>query len=189
MSSPERLYFDSFMKVFKAMTSTLDLKEVMEIMMQSLIQRLELKAAAVRLLNSEKRTLDLLASRGLSEEYVRKGPVDADRSIAEALSGAIAVVPDARNDHRIQYCDQAAREGLATIISIPLSLKNRVIGVLRLYTAEPRELLSDEMDFAVALSEMGAIAIENARLHEEVKKNYETVMGDLHSLAKEQYWQ
>jgi signal transduction protein with GAF and PtsI domain len=183
MKAAEKLYFDSFRQVVKAVSSSLELQHVMSMLVNSAVHVMDLKAAALRLLNPKTRTLDLLAVSGLSDKYVNKGPVGADQSIGEAMQGKTAYIRDATSDERAQYQQEAREEGIASILSVPLSLKGRVIGVLRLYTAKPREFLEDERHFAEALAEIGAIAIENARMYERIKKDYEEVIADIHSFV------
>jgi len=183
MKAEGKTYFDSFREVVKAISSTLDLQEVMNLLVSNMTQVMSLKACAIRLLDPKKRTLELLAANGLSDKYIKKGPVDADRSIADALRGTIVTIHDAREDPRAQYLKEAREEGIATIVSVPLSLKGRIIGVLRLYTSQPREFSDEELDFAQALAEMGAIAIENARMYQRIKKDYESVMEDIYNFV------
>ena len=183
MQTAEKSYFESFRKVVKAVGSTLELQEVLDVLVANVAEVMDLKACAIRLLDSKRRTLELLAAKGLSDSYIHKGPVDADRSIAEAMEGKIVTLPDAQQDARAQYQKEAAAEGIASIVSVPLAVKSRVIGVLRLYTATPREFSETELHFAEALAEMGAIAIENARMYERIKKDYESVMTDIHNFV------
>ncbi|MHC1727789.1 MAG: GAF domain-containing protein [Syntrophobacteraceae bacterium] len=189
METSNKAYFTSFLTVVKAISSTLDFEEVMGLLTRNIVEVIGLKASAIRLLNPRKRTLDLLSSYGLSDKYIQKGPVDADRSVREAMEGKVIFVLNASEDPRIQYQQNAREEGIGTILSIPLVLKSRIIGVLRLYSAGPRNFTEEEIRFAQGLADVGTIAIENARMYETLKKDYETVIGDLHSLAKEQYQQ
>lgn len=179
MKPGEKLYFDSFREVVKAIHSTLDIKEVLNMLVSKVAQVMDLKGCAIRLLDPNKRTLELVSSHGLSEKYLLKGPVEVDRSISEAMEGKTVSIYNAREDPRAQYTKEAAEEGIYSIISVPLSLKGRVIGVMRLYAAQSRTLLEDEIKFIEALAEMGAIAIENARMYERIRKDYEDIMGDI----------
>jgi GAF domain-containing protein len=95
------------------------------------------------------------------------------------MRGKTVSIYDAKEDPAIQYRKEAEEEGIASLISVPLSAKGKVIGALRLYTAEPRVLSAEETNFVEALAEMGAIAIENARMYERIRKDYEAVMTDL----------
>ena len=179
MKSGEKLYFDSFREVVKAVHSTLDIKAVLNMLVTKVAQVMDLKGCAIRLLNPNKHVLELVSSHGLSEKYLMKGPVEVDRSISEAMEGKTVSIYNAREDSRAQYKKEAAAEGIYSIISVPLSIKGRVIGVMRLYTAQPRTLSEDEIKFIEALAEMGAIAIENARMYESIRKDYEDIMGDI----------
>lgn len=119
------------------------------------------------------------AAYGLSDWYVRKGPVSADKSIAEALEGRPVAVIDATEDERIQYRDQAKQEGIASILSIPIMLREEVVGVMRVYTAERRDFTNVDIYFVGAAANLGAIALENARLYDSTKRDYEALRRDL----------
>jgi len=183
MKSREKVFFDSFRDVVKAVHSTLDIREVLKMLVSKVAEVMNVKGCAIRLLDPNTRTLGLVASHGLSEKYIHKGSVGADRSIAEAMEGKTVSVYNAIEDPRAQYQKEAAEEGIYSIISVPLSIKGRVIGVLRLYTAEPRTFSEEEISFAEALAEMGAIAIENARMYETIRKDYENVMSDIYAFV------
>jgi GAF domain-containing protein len=105
--------------------------------------------------------------------------VDVDRSTSEVMRGKTVSIYNAKEDPAIQYRKEAAEEGIASLISVPLIIKGRVIGVIRLYTAEPRVLSEEDSSFIEAIAEMGAIAIENARMYGQIRKDYEAVMADL----------
>ncbi|MGD8915049.1 MAG: GAF domain-containing protein [Syntrophobacterales bacterium] len=177
MNPEEKGYFDSFLEVVKAVNSTLDRQEVLDLLVSNATEVMNLKASAIRLLDEKQRTLELEASHGLSEKYLHKGPVDADRSIADAMEGKTISVYNVTEDPRAQYPKEAQEEGIASIISVPLRIKGGVIGVMRLYTPEPREFSEEEINSAEALAEVGAIAIENARMYEKIKRDYETLMS------------
>lgn len=181
MNSHEKLFFDSFRDVVKTIHSTLDIKEVLRILVSKVAEVMNVKGCAVHLFDPNRSTLELVSSHGLSEKYIGKGSVYAYLSIAEAMEGKTVFIPDATKDARVQYKREAAEEGICSILSVPLSVKGRVVGVLRLYTSEPRTFSEEEIDFIEALAEMGAIAIENAWMYESIRKDYEYVMSDIYS--------
>jgi signal transduction protein with GAF and PtsI domain len=170
----------SFREAVKAVNSTLDLQAVLNLLVKNMVQAIQLMACAIRLLDPKKRTLELVASHGLSEKYLNKGPVDADQSIADAMEGKTISVYNIIEDSRAQYPKEAQEEGIASIISVPLRIKGRVIGVMRLYTPEPREFSEEEINSAEVLAETGAIAIENAKMYQRITKDYEAIMRDLY---------
>ncbi len=183
MEERKTVFFDSFREVVKTITSTLDVQEVLNLLVDKVTQTMNLKASAIRLLNPENRTLELVASTGLSDKYLNKGPVEADQSIASAMKGEKVIIKNAPEDTRTQYPKEDKEEGIVGIVSIPLSIKGKTIGVLRLYTGEYREFSEDEINFAESLAEMGTIAIENARMYESIKNDYQSMMSDLYTFV------
>jgi signal transduction protein with GAF and PtsI domain len=180
MKSEEKAYSDSLLEVVKAVNSTLDRQEVLNLLVSNVTQVMDLKASAIRLLDPRKETLELVASHGLSEKYLNKGPVDADKSISDAMEGKTISVYNVIEDPRAQYPKEAEAEGIASIVSVPMRIKGRIIGVMRLYTPEFREFSEEEINSAEVLAEIGAIAIENAKMYERIKEDYESIMRNLY---------
>lgn len=180
MSSKERDFFSAFVSVSKAISSTLNLKDVLDLIVKHAVESLDLKAGALSLLNKKDNRLELIAQRNLSEEFLNKGPVRSDKSIPDAITNKRAVViPDIENDRRLQYPDACKKEGIKAILSVPIILKDDVIGILRLYDADSREFTYGEVEFMTALAELGGIAIENARYMEQVKKDHAKEVDEL----------
>ncbi len=159
-------YSQVFHEVTRAVLSVLNVKAVLHLIAKRIVSPLGIKASALMLLDAETHRLELVASHRLSDKYLRKGPLDADRSIADALSGRPVLVENAATDARVQYREEAREEGVASILSVPMVIRGRVIGVLRLYTAEPRPFTENELELISAIAEIGAVAIENARMFE-----------------------
>lgn len=181
MATKQIAYFRIFHEVSRAILSVLDSKEVFELIVRRVVHALKLKAASLRLLNEETNDLELAASRFLSKKYLRKGPLNADKSVPEVLKGKPILILDAQNDPRIQYRKEKAEEGIVSILSVPVQVHNKVIGMLRLYTAAPRSFTEEEMEFASAIAEMAGLAIVNARMYEREKEKLARLFekGDL----------
>jgi GAF domain-containing protein len=131
------------------------------------------------LLTPDRTQLLHTAAYGLSDSYVRKGPISVDRSISQALEGQAVAVRNAGEDERIQYRQQAQQEGIASILCVPMMLKEGIIGVMRVYTGQPREFNDDDVYFVCAAANLGAIALENARVYEAVQKEHEATRREL----------
>ena len=128
------------------------------------------------LLDESSHRLELAASQGLSQKYLEKGPLYADRSIADASRGEPVLVENAPADDRVQYRQEAREEGIASILSVPMVMRGQFIGVLRIYTSEARRFSQNEMDLILAIAEIGAIAIENARIFESREAELSNVL-------------
>ena len=179
MAFKERMYLRSFQEISKVLGSTLAVDEVLDQIVRQITEAMNLKGATIRLVNPKTNTLHLVAAVGLSEKYLTKGPVDMDKSVTEALSGRPVAIFDAVNDPRMQYPKQAKEEGIATLVAIPMVSKGKVIGVMRLVTAEPREFAMEEVDFACAVAELGAQAIANAKMYEARTRELSFLKGML----------
>jgi GAF domain-containing protein len=162
-------YLKAVTEVAKALSSTLDAEKVLELIVTRAVQILNVKACSLRLLNPATGRLELACSHGLSTTYLNKGPVDRDRSIANSMDGEVASILDASTDTRLQYPEHARQEGIASLLSVPVFLKDKVIGVLRLYTSSPRKFSGSEIELAQSMAEFGALALQNARLHENLR--------------------
>jgi len=162
-----------------SITASTDIKTILQTLTEDVAKALSVKAATIRLLDENRVTLRLAASYGLSEKYLKKGPISAEKSIAQALQGKPVVVKDAATDAGVQYRKEKKEEGIVTILSVPIKSREEVIGVLRLYSAVPRDFTDDEIQFVNAIAYMGGVAIQNmqlmAMLRDDVKDLRENV--------------
>lgn len=170
-----------FWELAKAINSSLKLNEVLENMVKRITHVMDLKGCVIRLLDPQKKVLELMASFGLSEKYLKKGTIDLDKSFIEPMEGKTAYVFDAATDKRLQYPKEAMEEGIASILSVPMKVREKIVGVIRLYTRVPREFNEDDTIFINALADMGGIAIENAFMFEKVKEDYSDLRDNLWS--------
>ena len=157
----------------KDTTSTLGFYPRLNLICHSIMKMMGLKGVSIRLLDERTNLLELASACGLSEAYINKGPVDADKSLAKALGGEPHFVLDASTDPGLQYPEDARKEGIVSVLSFPLMGREKVIGRLRLYTAERRTFGQNELDFIGALSSQGSISIENAKIYDTQKKQDE----------------
>uniref|UniRef100_I2Q3B0 GAF domain-containing protein n=1 Tax=Desulfovibrio sp. U5L TaxID=596152 RepID=I2Q3B0_9BACT len=175
MSEKECAYYRTLYEVAKGINSSLEPVTVLRAIVEQVARALGAKACSIRLLDRQGKTLLASTSYGLSRGYLRKGPVEVAKSRLdqETLAGDIVQIKDAGNDPRFQYPDAAKEEGIASVMALPLTVEGRAIGVLRLYSDSLREFDQSEKDFAAAIANLSAIAIENARLHQALKTDYE----------------
>ena len=157
----------------KDTTSTLGFYPRLSLICHSIMKMMGLKGVSIRLLDERTNLLELASACGLSEAYINKGPVDADKSLAKALEGQPHFISDACTDPGVQYPEDARKEGIVSMLAFPLTGREKVIGTLRLYTGERRSFSQNELDFIGALSSQGAISIENAKIYDTQKKQDE----------------
>ena len=141
----------------------------MELIIERVTGLLHVKAAALRLINESTNELELLASKGLSERFLTKGPPHADRSIQETLKGVPVLIEDTTSDPRLEYPTETVAEGIASILSLPIIAQRREIGVLRVYSAHKRAYSQEDVTFLSAVAEIAGVVIMNARLYEKTQ--------------------
>jgi len=178
---PNRTHRDYYTALYHAaltISSSLELDQVLQSVVTSITEAMQVKACGLRLLDKSTGQLRLSAVYGLSESYLAKGPVDVANSAidSEALRGSPVYIADCRNDPRFQYQEAAGREGLVSILSVPLEVRGEAIGVMRVYTDKSTTFNNDDIQFVSVLASLSALAIENARLYENVKSSYHGVV-------------
>lgn len=168
-------YFRALRDVALVINSTLEPKEVLQKITEATAKTMGCKAGTIRLLDRTQRFLLPSAAYGLSASYMRKGPVEVKRNglDSEVLAGKIIHLRDATSDGRFQYPESARAEGLVSVLSAPLCVENRCIGLMRVYSSEERDFSPEEQIFMEAVAAISALAIDNARLHDELRRNYE----------------
>lgn len=180
METYEHHYFRAFVNVAKAISSTLELQEVLDLIVANAIEVLELQAGLFSLWNKHENRLEIVTHLNLSQEFLDKGPIYADRSVPRALTTRQPVViPNIEHDDQLQYPDACRKEGIKALLSIPVIFKEEIIGVLRLYDGKVRAFSEDEVQFVTALAEQGGIAIKNARFMDQLKKDHARELDDL----------
>lgn len=170
--SETRLY-KTIYEITRAINSSLEPSMVLKNIAEKVTTQMELKGCFIRLLDKEGKTLLPDASFGLSERYEKKGPVEVSKSRLdqEVLEGKIVFIPDVRKDERFQYPEEASKEGLVSLVVLPLTAKGgRVIGVLRAYSGVERVFSDEELDFLKCVADLSGLALENARLFHALKR-------------------
>lgn len=160
-----RAYIRISLELMSDINSSLDIRVILQTLTEKVARALDAKAASIRLLNDDKTELRLAASYGLSKKYINKGPIFAERSIAEALSGVPVIVKNAARDKGVQYRKEKEQEGIVSILCVPITTREGVIGVLRLYTDVPREFSDQDIQLVSVLAHHGGLAIQNASLY------------------------
>jgi transcriptional regulator with GAF, ATPase, and Fis domain len=133
------MYYDTIVKLTTAISQCKDPEEVALITAESVKTAFSAKGCSVFLVNRETRELGLVASSGLSDEYLNKGPIHFMQTIQEAKDAVPIAIFDVMDDPRIEYPEHAKKEGIASLLGVPIISNNKIIGALRVYTAEPWE--------------------------------------------------
>ena len=162
---------ENLQRIDRELNRTLQLDRVIHITLDWAMRITGATSGMVGLLDAEGAGLEILASSGYGEEFTtayREQPFPADRGIIGRVmrSGQPEFTPDAAHDP--DFAPVSATPAVEQI-TVPILRANRPIGVLVLESHTAGLLTSQDFDFAQRLVEHAAVAIENARLIQEVQ--------------------
>ncbi len=172
---------EALYQIAQALNASLEMEPMLRRVLEATVERMRLKAASLRLLNPKDQLLHLVASYGLSDSYLSKGAVHFGRSRVDqkVMGGESAVVYDVSEEGAFEYPDAALREGIRSLLVVPIRLKERVLGVMRVYSARPRHFSVVDIGFLTSVSGLVAMAIENSELYAALRARYEDLQVDL----------
>lgn len=154
-----------FEKVGDAFNSPIDTDELLRLVARTMVEHLHVRGCHILLLSRDLKQLETVAAHGLSDKFLHKGPVDAERSVAEALQGTIVLVEDCATDPRIQYQNAFVQEGITSLLTVPLCTRSQVIGVMRLSMADRREFVEQELEIVRVVASFCASAVVHSMFH------------------------
>jgi signal transduction protein with GAF and PtsI domain len=178
MSIREKDYFTALYEVARVINASLEPSEVLKKITCCVTETMGVKACSIRLLDARGVRLLMGAACGLSKGYLVKGPMLVKESGIDrkALGGKTLLIRDAQSDRGFQYSAQAKKEKIRSVLVVPLLVGEKAIGVLRAYTAEVRKFDKQETRFLKAVASLSAIALDNARLYNALKTNFDLLV-------------
>jgi diguanylate cyclase (GGDEF)-like protein len=155
-----------FNEIGKTLTSTLDIREVLAIIMQKISELMKPHNWSLLLLDEEKQELYFEIAVGPGADKLKELRLPLGEGVAGwvAREGEPLVVPDAREDPRWnQKVDELTKFTTRSIVCVPLISRGAVLGVIELVNAEPNSFLESDIRLLGSLADYAAIALENAR--------------------------
>ena len=175
MVAEDRINMDIYKVVTRAIAATDNLEDMATQLTQLLVGALGIKGSTIFVLNPATEELESLASFGLSIHYMNKGPILIKKSLDHQLRGEPIVIQDVTKSNRLQYPKDAQKEGIRAIVSLPISLHGKLIGVLRLYHYEQWNVSEQDLDSLMIFTENIGFALMYTRLLQALKSVKETV--------------
>jgi signal transduction histidine kinase len=160
--------FESLASVSRTINSTLNLDEALLVITREACQLMRARMCSLMMLDETREWLNLRASFGAGKAYLNKPHLRVD----ESLLGVVVrrkkplQVENVQTSSRYQNIEVARREGLVSLLSVPLLFAGQATGTLNIYTDRPYNFSNEEIRILSALAELSGIAIEKARLYE-----------------------
>ena len=179
---------EELLRTFTLITSSLELDDVLEDVMDTVIRLTGAERAYLMLNNKATNELDLTVARNWDQENIADNEAVFSRSIVnQALKENQAILAtNAQSDDRFQNVKSVVNNNLRSILCIPLTLQGRVIGALYADNRITQDVFRrEQIPLLTAFGTQAAIAIENARQFGEVKSNLNKALTELKSLQIE----
>lgn len=158
-------------QISNAINSGLYLEDTLKLITAVTAQAMRSNICSLQLVDGEKKELVIRATQSMSHEYNKKPPLKVGEGIAgkAVLGNKPVMVKDITLEKEYKYQDIARKEGLCSLLCMPLNLKGKVIGVLNSYTSYPHEFTETEVDVLRSIANLAAVAIDNSDLLTKTK--------------------
>ncbi len=166
--------------IARIVSQSLNLDTVLNSALDEVLTVMKGNIGGILLLDEESQTLSYQAYRGLSQEFIQG---IARLRVGEGIAGRVAqsgepiIVDDISKDPRLTR-PVVVREELRGFASVPLRSKNKLVGVMNIASHEPRQFTTQDVELLHNIANQIAIAIENAKLYDELQRK-EQARGEL----------
>ena len=173
------LQVEALSALSRNIASNLYLKGILQLIVTMTAELMQSKICSIMLLSPDRKELIIEATQSLSQEYLSKPNISVNNSISGRviLQKRPVSILDVTRESDFLYPEIARKEGLCSLLSVPMMVKEDVIGIINCYTEKPHEFSEEETAIVQAVANQAAIAIQNTQLMEELmetKKALET---------------
>jgi signal transduction protein with GAF and PtsI domain len=169
------LYYDTITRLTTSISHCKKPEEVALLTAEGVKTAFNAKGCSVFLVDRESGELGLVASSGLSQEYLTKGPIHFMQTIREAKDAVPVAIYDVMDDPRIQYPKEAKKEGIASLLGVPIISHDKIMGALRIYTKSPWEFSYHDITMTQAVALICGMAMDMCRMYKGYKTSIEVL--------------
>ncbi len=168
---------ESLLKVGQLINSTLSVDDALTVITREARVLMRAKMCSLMMVDASGEWLDLRAHDGAGDAYASKPRV----SMSESVVGIVArrrkplQVENVQVSGRYQNVGVARREGLVSLLSVPLLFSGKAIGALNIYSGQPHIFSDEEVRTLATYAELSALALEKARLYDRIVSVEETL--------------
>lgn len=165
----KNMEIETLTKISKTIVSGKYLEEILHLVATLTAQMTDSKICSIMLVDEEKQELKIIATQSLSKEYRDKNPL----KVGEGISGYAVqtkkpiAVYDIQSEPRYFYKEIMKKEGMKSMLAVPMEVRGKVIGVIDVYTVVKHKYTADEISILSAVANQAAISIDNMNLKEE----------------------
>ena len=172
MGRTRRSYYSALKRITKVANSALSLRRICNSVAKSTAKAMQANGCRILSLNHQKEYLITVGSYGLSDIYLKKGPLAAHKSLPDILDGKVVFIANAAKDERVQHPQIAQAQGISSILGVPVLGKGEAVGEIRIYTREPRQFSEADKSFLLSIADICAVVFERAELNQLLEQGY-----------------
>src|SRR5450830_1103922 len=178
--------YELLYEISKPVIEAVGVNNVLRSIVESTAKGTGVKGCSILRLSPDGKALVHMVSYGLSEEYLGKGEIVVDVTTKEMLEGKPVNITDVAHDPRIQHPAPAKKEGIASMLSIPIrGTSGNIMGLLRLYDSKVRKFKKGEIDFLISIADLGGIVLEKAEAYDLLVKDVDEAQTEVKKLEKD----
>ncbi len=159
-------HIEALTRISKAITSDRYIEDILRLVVTVTAETMRSKICSLWLVDDSDNTLKLRATQSISEDYLKERSL----KMGEGIVGQVALTRKPRSVLNVleepDYKEKelAGKEGLVSMLSVPMVVKDKVIGVVNCYTSQPHEFTETEKNVLITVANEAAVAIENTEL-------------------------
>ena len=184
METTDYNYAQALKQIIRTANSALPPKKALNSIAKSSAKAMRAAGCSIMLLSPQKEHLAIIAAYGLSDLYLRKGALNAYKSLPDIMEGKIVSVTDISKAQHAQYPEAAKMENISSVLGVPLLQRGEIIGEIRVYTEDTRRFSSVDKDFLSNAASIVALVFELSELLQLLRANQKETKTNLVKLIE-----
>jgi len=164
----------SLLEIGKSITLTLNKQKAFNLIVDSIVKLIKCNSVTLRILSKDRKKLILEAGHGLTKEHLFQKEIKSTQGIAGLAlrEGKPIIINDISKDKRYGYFSFNKKEKIKSLVSVPLIIRRKKVGVLSVYHHKPSFYDRESAKILTLFAEQSAVALEIAQLFEELESNF-----------------
>jgi len=155
------------------------LEEMLQLIVRMIAEMMQARVCSIMIVDNQKNELVLKAAKCSSEEYWQRPNLKIGKSLISRVvkERSPLMVRDVTKEAGYLYPDLATKEGVRSLLSVPMIYKDHVIGVINVYSAEERSFSGEDLRVLSTVADQAALAFENTKLSVAVQESQEALLA------------
>lgn len=161
-----KAHLEALYEISKAIASDQYLEDILKLIVVVTAQVMSSNICSLMLIDEDKKELIVRATQSVSELYNQKPSL----KIGEGIAGMVVkknrpiMIMDVTKEKEYKFAHIAEKENLKSLLSVPMTVRGKVIGVINCYTQKEHKFTETEVNMLTSIANQAAVSIENTEL-------------------------